>query len=59
MKVLGELQRMQELLLVQYAKYLGMDYVSLMQIKLEAIKNGINTKMMAKMNYGERRGKGR
>ena len=61
MYVLGELQRMQELLLTQYAKYLGMEYVSLMQIKLEAIKNGINTKMMAKMgmqDFGPR-GRGR
>ena len=59
MYVLGEIQRMQELLLTQYAKYLGMDYVSLMQIKLEALKNGINTKMMAKMNIQDFGGKGR
>ena len=60
MYVLGELQRMQELLLTQYAKYLGMEYVSLMQIKLEALKNGINTKMMAKMNVQNiGRGRGR
>ncbi len=60
--VLGELQRMQELLLSQYAKYLGMEYVSLMQIKLEAIKNGINAKLMAKMNiqnFETKRGRGR
>ena len=62
MYVLGELQRMQELLLTQYAKYLGMEYVSLMQIKLEAIKNGINAKLMAKMNiqnFETKRGRGR
>ena len=60
--VLGELQRMQELLLSQYAKYLGIEYVSLMQIKLEAIKNGINAKLMAKMNiqnFETKRGRGR
>ena len=62
MYVLGEIDRMQGLLLTQYAKYLGMEYVSLMQIKLEALKNGINTKMMAKMNiqnFETKRGRGR
>ena len=60
--VLGEIERMQQLLFVTYARYLGMEYVSLMQIKLEAMKKGIQNKLLKNRNYENtevRRGRGR
>ena len=60
--VLGEIERMQQLLLITYAKYLGIDYVTLLQMKLDAVRKRIINKLNNKYQYEEvetKRGRGR
>ena len=42
--VLGELNRLESIMLNNYAKYLGVDYINLIQTKIELLKNEINIK---------------
>ena len=44
--VLGELDHLERVMLSNYAKYLNIDYITLMQNKINIIKNKINLKQM-------------
>ncbi len=55
--VLGELDRMKALIISLYAKYLDQEYLSLLMIKLDALKNEVALKEMEKIetvNYNKK-----
>ena len=55
--VLGEIERMQSLILTTYAKYLDNEYLSLIMLKLEALKNEVSLKEIEKIetiNYNKK-----
>ena len=55
--VLGEIDRMQSLIITMYGKYLDSDYLSLLMIKLDALKNEVALKEMEKIetiNYNKK-----
>ena len=47
--VLGEVDRLESIIMKNYAKYLDIDYMTLIQNKLDLIKNEINLKQMMKV----------
>ena len=57
--VLGELDRMESLILTTYAKYLDPEYVSLLLFKLGTLKNEISIKEMEKIEIVNYNKKGR
>ena len=57
--VLGELDRLESMLLHNYAKYLDIDYVSLIQNKIDLLRNEINLKQMMKVETIEYKGRHR
>ena len=55
--VLGEIERMQSLILSTYAKHLEQEYVTLLMMKLNALKNEVALKEMQKIetvNYNKK-----
>ena len=57
--VLGELDRLESILLNNYAKYLDIDYVTLIHNKIDLLKNEINLKQMLKVETIYKENKGR
>ena len=47
--VLGEIERMQGLIISTYGKYLDNDYLSLVMIKLDALKNEVAIKELKRI----------
>ena len=55
--VLGEIDRMQELIITLYGKYLDSEYLTLLLFKLDALKNEVSLKEMEKIetiNYNKK-----
>ena len=55
--VLGELDRMQSLIVTMYAKYLDNEYLTLLMVKLDALKNEVALKEIEKIetiNYNKK-----
>lgn len=62
MYVLGELERLESVMLNNYAKYLGIDYVTLMRNKINIMKDKLNLKQLEQINrveYSETKGRRR
>lgn len=59
--VLGELDRLESIILKSYAKYLDLDYMTLIQNKIDLLKNEINLKQMLKVQtvFQEKKGRHR
>ena len=57
--VLGEIDRMQELIITTYGKYLDSDYLSLIMIKLDALKNEVAIKELKRIETFNFEKKGR
>ena len=59
--VLGELDRFESIILKNYAKYLDIDYISLVQNKIDLLKNEVNLKQMLKVQtvFQEKKGRHR
>ena len=57
--VLSEIDKMMELLLNNYIKYLGIDYIRVIEAKLNAFKNEINMKHILKSQLVDFNSKGR
>lgn len=47
--VLGELERLESIMMANYAKYLDISYITLVQNKIDLIKNEINLKLMMRV----------
>lgn len=57
--VLGELDRLESIMLKNYAKYLGTDYINLMKRKINLLRNEIQLKEMLKIETIDLEKKGR
>ncbi|MBQ1496492.1 MAG: hypothetical protein IIZ40_04030 [Bacilli bacterium] len=55
--VLGEIDKLESLIMTMYSKYLDNEYLSLIMLKLNALKNEISVKEIEKVetvNYGKK-----